>query len=139
MDKKIDNGRRECLKKSGLLLVSLIGASALKKLNATGLERIRASEADQQQRIKRMAVYVPKNCKNHKQVASKAKNPEQCNLCVDICPRKAVTLTDIKGSKLKAPLLDESKCIGCGRCLRVCPETPKGWEIWDQTNNKKLM
>ncbi len=136
MDKKIDNGRRECLKKSGLLLVSLIGASALKKLNATGLERIGASEADQQQRIKRMAVYVPKNCKNHKQVA---KNPEQCNLCVDICPRKAVTLTDIKGSKLKAPLLDESKCIGCGRCLRVCPETPKGWEIWDQTNYKKLM
>lgn len=34
---------------------------------------------------------------------------------VRICPTKA-----IKQQGFKAPTIDQSKCIDCGRCLRYC-------------------
>ena len=138
-DNNFDKGRRDAIKTAGLFVAAVLGSSVINKIDAaTRLGDIAESE-QQQQRIVRKAVYVPKNCKVHKQIASKAKNLEDCLLCIDACPRKAIVVTDIKGAKIKGPQLKEDLCIGCGRCVRVCPENPKGWEIWDRTNNKKLM
>lgn len=143
MEKKSNNninrGRRDALKTAGLFVAAVIGSSMLNKIGAAALSVDDMVESDQQQRIVRKAVFVSKNCKVHKQIASKAKNLEDCLLCIDACPRKAIVVTDIKGAKIKGPQLKEDLCIGCGRCVRVCPENPKGWEIWDRTNNKKLM
>ncbi len=143
MEKKANNninrGRRDALKAAGLFVAAFVGSSMLDKIGAAALSVDDMVESDQQQRIVRKAVFVSKNCKVHKQIASKAKNLEDCLLCIDACPRKAIVVTDIKGAKIKGPQLKEDLCIGCGRCARVCPETPKGWEIWDRTNNKKLM
>lgn len=143
MEKKANNninrGRREALKAAGLFVAAFVGSSMLNKIGAAALSVDDMVESDQQQRIVRKAVFVSKNCKVHKQIASKAKNLEDCLLCIDACPRKAIVVADIKGAKIKGPQLKEDLCIGCGRCVRVCPENPKGWEIWDRTNNKKLM
>ncbi len=143
MEKKANNninrGRRDALKAAGLFVAAFVGSSMLNKIGAAALSVDDMVESDQQQRIVRKAVFVSKNCKVHKQIASKAKNLEDCLLCIDACPRKAIVVADIKGAKIKGPQLKEDLCIGCGRCVRVCPENPKGWEIWDRTNNKKLM
>ena len=143
MEKKANNninrGRREALKAAGLFVAAFVGSSMLNKIGAAALSVDDMVESDQQQRIVRKAVFVSKNCKVHKQIASKSKNLEDCLLCIDACPRKAIVVTDIKGAKIKGPQLKEDLCIGCGRCVRVCPENPKGWEILYRTNNKKLM
>ncbi|MBO6223603.1 MAG: 4Fe-4S binding protein [Bacteroidales bacterium] len=140
MEKNIDKGRRDCIKAAGLFIAAAVGSGMFSKLGAVSRTVENIAEQNQQKpRIIRKAVFVSKNCKVHKQIASKAKNLEDCLLCIDACPRKAIVVADIKGAKIKGPQLKEDLCIGCGRCVRVCPENPKGWEIWDRTNNKKLM
>ncbi len=143
MKENINKGRRECIKNAGLFVAAVFGTALANKLSAItpAAENFLDAEQQQRNRIARKAVYVAKNCKIHKQVAAKTKNPEQCSLCIEACPKECITLVDVKNAKgVKAPVLtDEALCIGCGRCYRVCPEEPKGWEIWDRTNNKKLM
>ena len=40
----------------------------------------------------------------------------QCGLCVESCPKKAITKVDGE-----YPIVDSNKCIGCGRCAIECP------------------
>lgn len=51
-----------------------------------------------------------------------------CGLCVERCPRKAITLLPPSpGMKARARLvatLDTGNCIGCGACEYICPATP---------------
>lgn len=43
-----------------------------------------------------------------------------CKACGDICPKQAISfVTDIEG--FWYPKVDESKCINCGLCEKVCP------------------
>ena len=42
-----------------------------------------------------------------------------CSACVDQCPVQAITLDeDAKGND--KPVIDDSRCIGCGVCVRFC-------------------
>ncbi len=134
---KRDLTRREMLKKSALAISAIFLSGVLKKVSAS---------EPQQQRIVRKAIFVEKNCLIYKQAEliktkkSKGTELKECNACVTACPRKSITTKEIKGAKGQMlPVLDETTCIGCARCLRVCPQEPKAWEIWDMTNNKKLM
>jgi 4Fe-4S ferredoxin len=43
--------------------------------------------------------------------------PDDCQVCVDICPSKAITLSE-EGK----PSLAEEFCIYCGACQEACPE-----------------
>ncbi|HEB37164.1 MAG TPA: 4Fe-4S dicluster domain-containing protein [Thermoplasmatales archaeon] len=40
-----------------------------------------------------------------------------CNPCVDSCPSGAISMKDLNST----PEIDYDKCIGCGRCVSVCP------------------
>ena len=43
-----------------------------------------------------------------------------CTACCAICVQEAITmLTDEEG--FEYPIIDETKCIGCKSCIRVCP------------------
>ena len=48
-----------------------------------------------------------------------AECPEEipCNICVDACPLKAISMETING----IPKIDWNKCIGCGVCVSKCP------------------
>jgi Fe-S-cluster-containing hydrogenase component 2 len=41
-----------------------------------------------------------------------------CNPCVDACPQGAITIGEDINQR---PVLDETKCNGCGICLAHCP------------------
>lgn len=45
--------------------------------------------------------------------------PEEipCNICVDACPFKAISMDTVYG----IPRVDYNKCIGCGTCVPQCP------------------
>jgi len=40
-----------------------------------------------------------------------------CNPCVDSCPVSAISMKDINS----IPIIDYDACIGCGKCIGVCP------------------
>ncbi len=43
-----------------------------------------------------------------------------CGACVGVCPRHALTLTDVEHDGLR-PRVDAGACERCGACLEVCP------------------
>ena len=50
-----------------------------------------------------------------------------CKLCVDVCPKKIVTIREDKlnqGGFHPAGVLEENidKCIGCAFCATMCPD-----------------
>ncbi len=51
--------------------------------------------------------------------------------CASVCPTGA--LRPRKGGGV---ILDPSKCIGCGNCVRACPI---GAVMWDEENNKPVI
>lgn len=40
---------------------------------------------------------------------------ENCRICVDLCPAKAVELKD------RGPRIDTGRCLFCGKCAAACP------------------
>ncbi len=47
----------------------------------------------------------------------------ECYVCVEVCPLNAIS----KGSL--GPVIDQSRCIGCGHCVCSCPANPKALEL----------
>lgn len=42
-----------------------------------------------------------------------------CEACANACPVKAISMQPING--FLYPVIDESRCIDCGRCRQICP------------------
>lgn len=48
---------------------------------------------------------------------------KSCGLCVEFCPKKALSISDAVSKTGYAPVqVDEKKCIGCGICFYICPD-----------------
>jgi 2-oxoglutarate ferredoxin oxidoreductase subunit delta len=47
-----------------------------------------------------------------------------CGLCVPVCPKKIITLSEALNQKGYNPaqVLEQEKCIGCAFCATVCPD-----------------
>lgn len=43
-----------------------------------------------------------------------------CMACIDVCPKEAVQIQS--GIEYYTPIIDQSKCIDCGRCVAVCQQ-----------------
>lgn len=43
-----------------------------------------------------------------------------CTACYSICPKAAISMVE-DGEGFEYPQIDESKCICCYQCLKVCP------------------
>lgn len=43
-----------------------------------------------------------------------------CSACFAVCPKRAITMKDDEEG-FEYPYIDESLCIRCYMCLRVCP------------------
>ena len=65
-----------------------------------------------------LAVHLPENC-----IAFQ--DEEECGLCADACPVKAITL---RKNGTPRPVKKEL-CIGCGACLKACPADPAAIRI----------
>ena len=62
------------------------------------------------------AVWVRENCLMPQGVS--------CGLCERNCPAGAIILVDDAKSGFKIPSVNESYCIGCGKCENLCPVRP---------------
>ena len=62
-----------------------------------------------------------------------------CGLCVQVCPRNALRLSDTVSEKGVTPVeFDESReCSGCGLCYLLCPDAAIEVEKEDEACQKK--
>ena len=43
-----------------------------------------------------------------------------CTACYAICPKDAISMVE-DGEGFEYPQIDESKCVRCYQCIKVCP------------------
>lgn len=64
-----------------------------------------------------------------------------CTACYASCPTKAITMQPDAVEGFLYPVVDESKCIDCGKCLKVCKdvrpyqEKQKIYACWSKDND----
>lgn len=59
----------------------------------------------------------------HRCMCVKLDNGDACGNCSRHCPTHAISMVEDKKGYL-IPVVDESKCIGCGACEYLCPSRP---------------
>jgi pyruvate formate lyase activating enzyme len=57
----------------------------------------------------------PESQKEEPEIFLKKEMCTVCGLCVDVCPKKAISLSS------ESSLIDRRICIGCGKCAEICP------------------
>lgn len=58
-----------------------------------------------------------------KKATINAQNCKACGLCMEICKKNAIEMTDeINSRGYKHVRVKEENCVGCGVCYLVCPD-----------------
>lgn len=95
-------------------------------------ECVKCSEVCPAGAIRRVKISEKKDiragcAKFHKDSCLAASEEVRCTICFRHCPQKAITLVPLdrenpQGPKI--PVVDETKCTGCGACEHLCPARP---------------
>lgn len=56
-------------------------------------------------------------------------NGEECTACISVCPYRALSVETAADGLSSKPLLDLTKCNGCGACEVACPLMPKAVKV----------
>ena len=68
-----------------------------------------------------------------------------CTACAAACPKNCISMMpDADG--FCHPVIDESSCVGCGLCEKVCPvlnpleltHTPTAWAAWTGDDDSRM-
>ncbi len=52
-------------------------------------------------------------------------NGRECTACIQWCPFKALSIQSHDGGITSQPVVDKTKCTGCGACEMICPVRPQ--------------
>ena len=56
-------------------------------------------------------------------VEIKRERCKECGLCINHCPKKAISKSDSLNANGYYPVqIDDELCIGCGICYTTCPD-----------------
>ena len=56
-------------------------------------------------------------------VLIKPERCKQCALCIDVCPKKAISFSqDINSTGYRFTMINQEICIACGMCYITCPD-----------------
>lgn len=56
-------------------------------------------------------------------VLTKPERCKQCGLCVDVCPKQAISYgAGINAGGYNYTVIDDGRCIACGMCYTICPD-----------------
>ena len=60
-----------------------------------------------------------------------------CSACFNVCPKEAISM-EYDSEGFLYPKVDNSKCIKCGLCSKVCPiiKMDRGIDVWRDGNDK---
>ena len=47
---------------------------------------------------------------------------KSCELCVSVCPKKILRISDDEKGYKPAEIFEQDKCIGCAFCATICPD-----------------
>lgn len=45
-----------------------------------------------------------------------------CKACAYVCPNNCISFQNDETYDIAYPIIDENKCINCGKCRKICPE-----------------
>lgn len=64
-----------------------------------------------------------------------------CTACYAICSKEAISMVEDEEG-FEYPVIDDSKCIRCYQCIKVCPFKTKGklqeWLSWDEKSENPV-
>lgn len=65
-------------------------------------------------------------------------NGKECKLCMEACPNDCIEI--IQNGRKSYPIIDNSKCVGCGACEHACPSSPlKGIYVESFPEHKEIV
>lgn len=60
----------------------------------------------------------------------KKENCSGCTACYAICPKEAISMVEDEEG-FEYPQIDESKCVRCYQCIKVCPiKAARACTVW---------
>ena len=69
-----------------------------------------------------------------------------CKACAYVCPNNCISFQNDKTYDISYPIIDENKCINCGKCKSVCQvinpvnlyDSPDTYAVWNKNKEVRM-